>query len=204
MSMYVPAAPPPSLTTLLAAMSPSDAERLLDAYRVAAAAHHGQLRDEGTPFIEHPVRVAQILWSELGVRDVDLLIAALNHDVLEDCELDVAFMTSKFGEHVAELVLQVTKPPAPVEERAARDTAYLAALRDAPRDARMLKLADRIDNLRGVPHANDPAKAARYLRVSRAEFLPLALLTDPTAERLIAEACDAVETYLRDGGWPRE
>src|SRR3954468_21177696 len=116
MSMYVPAAPPPSLTRLLGAMSSSDAERLLDAYRVAAAAHHGQLRDEGTPLIEHPVRVAQILWSELCVRDVDLLIAAVNHDVLEDCELDAAFMTSKFGAHVTELVEHVTKPPAPAEE----------------------------------------------------------------------------------------
>jgi (p)ppGpp synthase/HD superfamily hydrolase len=199
--MYVPAPPPPTLTTLLAALPPADAERVLDAYRVAAAAHGGQLRDEGTPFIEHPVRVAQVLWSELGVRDVDLLIAALNHDVLEDCDLDADFMQSKFGPRVTELVQHVTKQPVPDAQKSARDDAYLAALREAPRDARLLKLADRIDNLRGVVAANDPAKAARYLRVSRAEFLPLALLTDPTAERLIAEACDAVESYLSEIGW---
>jgi (p)ppGpp synthase/HD superfamily hydrolase len=199
--MYVPAAPPPLLTTVLAALSPADAERLLDAYRVAAAAHGDQLRDEGTPYIEHPVRVAQVLWSELGVRDVELLMAALNHDVLEDCDLDADFMQGKFGARVTELVQHVTKPPVPADQKQARDDAYLAALRAAPRDARLLKLADRIDNLRGVVAAGDPAKAARYLRVSRAEFLPLALLTDPTAERLIAEACDAVESYLDEIGW---
>ena len=199
--MYVPAAPPPALTMLLAGLSMEGAERLLDAYRVAAEAHRGQLRDEGTPYIEHPVRVAQILWSELGVRDVEVLIAALNHDVLEDCGLDESFMASKYGARVAELVTHVTKQPAAAEHAAARDDTYLAALRAAPRDARLLKLADRIDNLRSVPIANDPAKAERYLRVSRAEFLPLALVTDPSAERLIAEACDAVETYLRVSGW---
>ena len=191
-----PCPPAPRVNDLAGGLASEDAERLLDAFRVAAAAHASQLRDEGTPFIEHPVRVAQILWSELGVRDVDVLIAALNHDVVEDSELDSAFIAGKFGQRVEELVEHVTKAAVPDEHKSARDADYLLALRAAPRDARLLKLADRIDNLRAVIRSNDQAKAARYLNVSRAEFLPLALLTDPTAERLIASACDAIERYL--------
>jgi (p)ppGpp synthase/HD superfamily hydrolase len=60
----------------------------------------------------------------------------------------------------------------------------------------LLKLADRIHNLRAIPHAGDPEKARRYLSVSRAEFLPLATGTSPTAARLIEEACDEIEAYL--------
>ena len=199
--MYLPDPPPPNLTLMLASLAPDAARRLLEAFHVAATAHRGQTRDEGSPFIDHPVRVAEILWSELGCRDVELLIAAVNHDVLEDCDTpDAAFMASVYGRRVTELVEAVTKATVATEDQAARDDAYLAALRHASHEARLLKLADRIDNLRCAPLAGDPDKAERYLRVSREHFLPLALMTSPTAERLIAEACDMVETYLQGLG----
>jgi (p)ppGpp synthase/HD superfamily hydrolase len=198
-NVYEIAKPVPSnLTLIQASLRREDAERVEQAYRFAAAAHEGQTRDEGTPFIEHPVRVAVLLWHELGVRDADLLIAALNHDVIEDCEaVDQALLTSAFGERVAELVADVTKEPVGRQERAIRDRAYLDRLPALSTDARLLKLADRIDNLRSIPNANDPAKARRYLDVSRTEFIPLAAMTDPAALRLVAEACDAIEQMLK-------
>jgi len=196
--MYEPAEPlPSSLTLIQASLGSDDAERIERAYRFAAAAHEGQTRDEGTPFIEHPVRVAKVLWHELGVRDVELLVAALQHDVIEDCEaVDRALLASAFGERVAGLVVDVTKETVPPGQRAARDRAYLDKLPGLSTDARLLKLADRIDNLRSIPQANDPAKARRYLDVSRAEFLPLAAMTDPAALRLVTEACDDIERIL--------
>jgi (p)ppGpp synthase/HD superfamily hydrolase len=188
---------PPELALIQAAVMPEDAERLDNAFRFAAAAHAGQTRDEGTPFIEHPVRVAAILWGELGCRDVDVLVAALNHDVVEDSELvDAALVASAFGERVAALVLDVTKEEAAAHDSAARDRAYLDRLPRLSLDSRMLKLADRIDNLRSVLRSGDPDKARRYLEVSRAEFIPLALSTDQAAARLVTEACDAVERML--------
>jgi (p)ppGpp synthase/HD superfamily hydrolase len=188
---------PPELALIQAAVMPDDAERLDNAFRFAAAAHAGQTRDEGTPFIEHPVRVAAILWGELGCRDVDVLVAALNHDVVEDSELvDAALLASAFGERVAALVLDVTKEQVATEHKAARDRAYLDRLPRLSLDSRMLKLADRIDNLRSVLRSGDPDKARRYLEVSRAEFIPLALSTDQAAARLVTEACDAVEKML--------
>lgn len=194
---YRPATIPADLALILAALAPEDAERLSDAFQFAAAAHHGQQRDEGTPFIEHPVRVASILWRELGQRDVELLIAALNHDVVEDSEhVDEELIASRFGQRIAGIVLDVTKQKAPSESKAARDRAYLDRLPDLPLESRLLKLADRIDNLRSVPLAADREKAERYLEVTRDSFVPLALATDPTATRLLQEACDEVERYL--------
>ncbi|CAN5533838.1 hypothetical protein BH23CHL2_BH23CHL2_16120 [soil metagenome] len=188
---------PAPLALIQASLDPDDAQRVERAYRFALAAHEGQVRDEGTPFIEHPVRVALVLWQELGVRDVDLIVAALNHDVIEDSdEVDGDLVASAFGERAANLVLDVTKMPVPPEKRPERDRAYLDSLPTLVVEARLLKLADRIDNLRSILNANNPAKARRYLQVSREEFLPLAAMTDPVAHRLVGEACDAIEAML--------
>ena len=111
---YRPASIPPELTRILTSLHPDDAERLVAAYRFAAAAHAEHTRDEGTPFIDHPVAVATILSEELGCHDVDILIAALNHDVLEDCpSLSRATVAGAIGERATSLVADVTKEQVP-------------------------------------------------------------------------------------------
>lgn len=199
---YRPDSTPAPITLIAAALSSDDAERLAEAFQFAAAAHAGQIRDEGAPYIEHPVRVVSILWDEIGQReDPDLLIAALNHDVLEDCEwLPREVMVAAFGERVTRMVEDVTKERVPDEQKAGRDRAYMDRLPGLPLESRLMKLADRIDNVRSVRYSPDFAKAARYLTVSRAEFIPLALATDQTAARLLTEACDALEDHLRSSG----
>src|SRR3546814_9022887 len=72
-----------------------------------AAAHAGQLRKSGEPYITHPVAVARVL-VEQNV-DVETLVAAILHDTIEDTPLDRAQLASEFGETVAELVDGVTK-----------------------------------------------------------------------------------------------
>lgn len=188
---------PVEVTLMIATLSAEDAGRIEFAYRFAAAAHDGQTRDEGTPFIEHPMRVARILWEDFGSRDVDVIIAALNHDVLEDCDwLDTGILRGALGAAATELIEHVTKERVSDDRKAARDRVYLDRLWEVPPEARLLKLADRLDNLRSIVHAGDPAKAQRYLTVSREEFMPLALATDPVAARLIGDACDEIERYL--------
>src|SRR3546814_11389482 len=77
------------------------------AWAVGAAAHVGQLRKSGEPYITHPVAVARVL-AEQNV-DVETLVAAILHDTIEDTPLDRAQLASEFGETVAELVAGVTK-----------------------------------------------------------------------------------------------
>lgn len=182
---------------LMNAVPESDHATLTRAYKFAAAAHEGQLRDEGTPFIEHPVRVAVILACELGSQDLDALMAALNHDVLEDCpDISRVDLVAVIGERACAIVGDVTKQPVAPQHKEARDRAYLDSLPRLDYTSRLVKLADRIDNLRSVTGAGDPDKARRYLAVSLAEFVPLAGQTDQTAEQLILEACATIAAYL--------
>lgn len=198
---YRPADIPPALTSVLTRLHPDDAIRLASAFRYAAAAHAGHLRDEGVRFIDHPVSVTVILSEELGCHDVDLLAAALNHDVIEDCDwLRREDVAGAIGDRATGFVEEVTKEMVPEQLKPARDDRYLERLWHISPEAKLLKLADRIHNLRSIPNANDPSKARRYLEVSRREFLPLALAVDPTAARLIADACDAIEAYLGPEG----
>jgi guanosine-3',5'-bis(diphosphate) 3'-pyrophosphohydrolase len=194
---YVPAEIPASLATVLASCMPEDASRIVTAFQFAAAAHAGQHRDEGTPFIDHPVGVLLILWHELGCRDIDVLLAALTHDVLEDCDtIDATVLEGVIGPRASSMVRDVTKRSVPDVDKPARDLEYLESLPRLQLESRLLKLSDRIHNLRSVLLADDRAKAFRYLQVSRDEFYPLALVTDTTAARLVNEACDAIQTYL--------
>ena len=196
---------PPDIALISATLPGTDAARVEQAFRFAAAAHDGHFRDEGTPYIDHPVRVARILWEDLGSRDVDLIVAALNHDVLEDCAwLDETVLAGALGARATSLIKDVTKAKVAEEDKPARDRAYLDSLRGLSHDSRLLKLADRIDNLRGVIHAGQPDKATRYLKVSREEFIPLALATDPRAADLVSLACDEVERYLTSTSHPEK
>src|SRR3546814_3635847 len=78
------------------------------AWAVGAAAHAGQLRKSGEPYITHPVAVARVM-AEQNV-DVETLVAAILHDTIEYTPLDRAQLASEFGETVAELVDGVTQP----------------------------------------------------------------------------------------------
>jgi len=199
LAVYHRAPIPTSLAMIIATQPAGEAGRIEYAFQFAAAAHGTQLRDEGTPFIYHPVAVAAILWGELGNRDPDMIVAALMHDVLEDCAgIDPIALADLIGPRAFNLVVSVTKPPAPDERKPERDRAYLDALRLSSSDVRLLKLADRIHNLREVIHSGDPAKARRYLEASRLEFYPLALATSAVAARLVSDACDAIERYLEE------
>src|SRR5690606_29727589 len=86
---------------------PEQGALLRKAWQGGAAAHAGQTRQSGEPYITHPVAVARIL-ATLGL-DVETLIAAILHDTIEDTALTRADVAEQFGETVAELVDGVTK-----------------------------------------------------------------------------------------------
>ncbi|MGE8227800.1 MAG: HD domain-containing protein, partial [Stenotrophomonas sp.] len=116
------------------------------AWEVGAAAHAGQTRKSGEPYITHPVAVARIL-AELGL-DVETLIAAILHDTIEDTPLTGEELAGEFGQAVADLVEGVTK----LDKLKFRDRQEAAAesfrkmLLAMSRDLRviMIKLADRL------------------------------------------------------------
>jgi guanosine-3',5'-bis(diphosphate) 3'-pyrophosphohydrolase len=140
-----------------------------------ATAHHGdQRRKTGVPYLEHLLEAVQILVEGAGVSSPDVLVAAVLHDVVEDTSGTLADVRAAFGPRVAELVGWVTIPASgPGEDSSTAREAYLRGLRDAPRDAVLVKLADRMSNvqtLRNLP----PDRQRAYYAQTVAYIIPLA------------------------------
>src|SRR6478672_8972352 len=153
-----------------------DQQRLLRrAWSVGAAAHAGQTRKSGEPYITHPVAVAQVL-AEQGL-DVETLVAAILHDTIEDTPLARGDIASEFGETVAELVDGVTKLDklqfADRQEAAAES--FRKMLLAMARDLRviLIKLADRLHNMRTLG-AQSPESRKRIARETIEIYAPIA------------------------------
>ena len=138
------------LTGKLDYLTPSDVEQVRMAYRFADEAHLGQLRNNGEPYITHPIAVAtQCAEWKL---DAQALMAALLHDALEDCSVTKIELIERFGSPVAELVDGLTKLDKlqfnTREENQAES--FRKMLLAMARDVRviLIKLADRSHNMR--------------------------------------------------------
>ncbi|MFG2089257.1 MULTISPECIES: HD domain-containing protein [unclassified Spirillospora] len=147
--------------------------------RAAEAArrwHGDQLRPTGDPYIVHLLEALEVLTRGPGVTDPAILSAALLHDVVEDTPATLADVEAEFGPEVTELVDWVTKPPAAgtgrQAKRAAR-SAYLRRLRDAPREAVLVKLADRASNVQTLDRM-PPDFQRRYYTETLTYIVPLA------------------------------
>lgn len=128
----------------------NDALRLLEAVRYAAHQHRRQTRKggEGTPYINHPVAVAHLLASVGGVTDVALLQAAVLHDTVEDTGATEDELRERFGDDVARLVMEVTDDKS--LPKATRKQLQIDHASHKSERARMLKIADKIQNLMDI------------------------------------------------------
>ena len=123
---------------------------LLKALRFAAEKHSRQRRKDPqqTPYINHPVLVAELLWNVGKEEDVPLIVAALLHDTIEDTQTSPEEIESLFGPEVLSLVLEVTDDknlPKVERKRLQVETAPHKSLR-----AKRLKLADKISNISDI------------------------------------------------------
>ena len=153
----------------------ADIARLADAYRFSEAAHAGQKRQSGDPYISHPLAVAEILagWH----LDGQALMAALLHDVMEDTAVTKAEISDTFGPPVAELVDGLSKLDK-IEFQSAEDAQaenFRKMLLAMARDVRiiLIKLADRLHNMRTLD-AVPPAKRRRVARETMEIYAPIA------------------------------
>ena len=153
----------------------ADFARLADAYRFSEAAHAGQKRQSGEPYVSHPLAVAEIL---AGWRlDGQTLMAAFLHDVMEDASVTKTEISDTFGRPVAELVDGVSKLDK-IEFQSAEDAQagnFRKMLLAMARDVRviLIKLADRLHNMRTLG-AVPPAKRRRIARETMEIYAPIA------------------------------
>jgi len=120
---------------------------ILKALRFSAEKHNDQRRKDAkaSPYINHPIQVAEVLWSIGEVRDVNLLVASLLHDTIEDTDATPDEIRATFGEEVVSLVLEVTD-----DKNLPKAVRKELQVKNAPRKthkAKMLKLADKISNV---------------------------------------------------------
>jgi guanosine-3',5'-bis(diphosphate) 3'-pyrophosphohydrolase len=172
------------------------------AVALAAEVHHGQCRDEGTPYIEHPIRVALIAARELRIEDPDLLAAAYLHDTIEDAGNPQAIRSrirEEFGERVLAIVETLTKSADESVPKEQRDREYHERLLTAPPEVQALKIADRLDNTRFLIHSPDSKKRSTYLRETEEKYLPLAEQAGVLVEELRQATERVRELYGPDG-----
>jgi guanosine-3',5'-bis(diphosphate) 3'-pyrophosphohydrolase len=130
---------------------------LFRALAFAAHKHRDQRRKdaEASPYINHPIALAEVLAGEGGVTDVDVLAAALLHDTIEDTATTGEELRAQFGERIAGMVAEVTDDQKlPKVERKRLQIEHAAGLSHG---AKLVKLADKICNLRDVAE-RPPAK----------------------------------------------
>jgi len=123
---------------------------ILKALEFAAVKHRDQRRKDkdASPYINHPIALANVLWQEGGVTDPLVIAAALLHDTVEDTETTWQELRGEFGDEVAEVVLEVTDVK--WLRKNVRKRLQVAKARHASERARLVKLADKICNLRDV------------------------------------------------------
>lgn len=151
----------------------ADIDALRRGYEVAAFAHREQKRKSGAPYVTHPLAVALLL-AELGM-DTTTLVAALLHDTVEDTSLGLNQIREEFGGEVAVLVDGVTKlDGAKWGDRAEAET-FRKMILIAADDLRVLliKLADRVHNLRTLHWHSKQEKRERIARQSVELLVPL-------------------------------
>lgn len=142
----------------------SDTPLLLSVAAFAAQKHRDQRRKDAdaSPYINHPIAVANVLANEAGILDGATIAAALLHDTLEDTDTTVEELRGLFGDEITAVVLEVTDDKA--LPKADRKRLQIEHARHLSQRAKLVKLADKICNLRDVrltPPADWPLERRR-------------------------------------------
>ncbi|TNE52224.1 MAG: bifunctional (p)ppGpp synthetase/guanosine-3',5'-bis(diphosphate) 3'-pyrophosphohydrolase [Deltaproteobacteria bacterium] len=135
---------------MLGSMS-SSLSLLMQATLFAARKHRTQHRHDTvqTPYINHPIEVAEVLSRVGGVDDVAVLCAALLHDTVEDTTATYAELVEKFGHRIADLVMEVTDDKTLPKQ--VRKDQQVEKAPGKSYDAKLVSLADKICNVRSLP-----------------------------------------------------
>lgn len=158
------------------ALSKEDKVLIRKAFEIAVDAHKDQRRKSGEAYVFHPLAVAQIVASEIGL-DATSIAAALLHDVVEDTEYTLNDLEQMFGETIARIVDGLTKisnlkKDRDVSLQAENFRKMLLTINDDPRVI-IIKIADRLHNMQTMD-AMRPDKQAKISSETLYIYAPLA------------------------------
>ncbi len=165
------------LITQIKAYNPDvDAKQIDNAVEFARIMHEGQTRASGEPYYTHPVEVAGVL---AGLKmDTATIVTAILHDTLEDTKATYEDLEKKFSSEVASLVNGVSKltkiESQTVEGKQAENFRKLLLAMSEDIRVLLVKLADRLHNMRTLHHIQKPEKRFRIARETLDIYVPLA------------------------------
>ena len=204
-----------NLCEQITSLSKEERAKVDRAFEVAYKAHDGVLRKSGEPYIVHPLRVAEILHQKLKMGYVSI-ICALLHDVAEDTAITLKELTEEFGEEVGTILEGLTKLSAPFSwEKSQQYENFQSLLRSNAKDSRimLIKLADRLDNMRTVAHF-PVTKQWRMASETKEFYIPIAHrlglnsfrreLSDLWLKTVFKEEYDAIAAKLKRNAKTRE
>ncbi len=168
------------------------------AYNDAHDAFQGVYRDDGaTPYFTHILAVALILLDYLRVRDHEMIVAALLHDIVEDKpEWTIERVRNEYGDQVAYLLEYLSKE-FEYTDKVERERVYHTRFETAPRGFFLIKLADRFHNLYTL-WACDIGKQRRKVEETKRYYLPYA----EKHQILIHELEEAIKKI--EQGWAKK
>ena len=122
----------------------------LKALVFAADKHKNQRRKDAdaSPYINHPIALANILVNEGDITDINVLCGAILHDTIEDTKTTKEELIQQFGEKITSIVLDVTDDKTLL--KAERKLKQIEHASHASHEAKLVKLADKISNLRDI------------------------------------------------------
>lgn len=169
----------------------NDVTLLIKAAYFAGEKHRMQRRGdvEETPYINHPLELASILTEEGRITDVDVICAALLHDTIEDTQTTLSELEQHFGKTIANLVAEVTNDMSlNSEQRRHAELAFIPNLSDK---AKLIKLADKLANIRDV----STMPPVGWSTKKKSEYFDFAL---SVAQRAALASPALFEIFLRD------
>jgi GTP diphosphokinase / guanosine-3',5'-bis(diphosphate) 3'-diphosphatase len=176
---------------LLANNPETDTELVRKAFEMSQKLHEGQFRDEGTPYFIHPYRVALYMIKVMKIDSEKTIATALLHDVLEDNNcITYKELEEHFGVDIASCVNILTKPAITAKRtKPMRDIIYHDRILQAPKNVKLVKIADRLDNIRYLHLVPDEVKRRKYASETREFYIPL-------AGKVFPEAAEEMEKIL--------
>lgn len=173
-------------------LDPEKTRMVRDAFDMAARAHEGTVRKSGEPYIFHPLEVAEIAVSELGLGETSV-VCALLHDVVEDTDITLDDIEHRFGKDVANIIDGLTKISTVFEtvdkDQSIQAENFKKMLLTLGDDLKviLIKLCDRLHNMRTLGSVSENTK----LKIASETLFIYA----PLAHRL---GLNAVKTEMED------
>jgi guanosine-3',5'-bis(diphosphate) 3'-pyrophosphohydrolase len=180
----------------------SNESKLLDALAFAANRHRAQRRKnvDASPYINHPIEVAALLAGPGGVTDIEILMAAILHDTVEDTETSFDELENVFGSQVRDLVGEVTDDKSLPKQR--RKELQVESAPHKSDRAKQLKIADKVCNIRDIDSDNpagwDLERKREYLRWGQSVVGPCKGI-NPALDQLFDEVVHQVIARLNEG-----